>query len=84
MSYCYEAQGDFQKAAKALQPVADKAAAPLQNEIFRRLAMLLEKAGEVQEAAQIWRKLLEKPPDPALVPYIKEKLAAAEAASQKK
>jgi predicted negative regulator of RcsB-dependent stress response len=83
LSYCYEAQGDFRKAAKALQPEADKASAPLQNEIYRRLAMLLEKSGEMQEAAQYWRKLVDKPPDPALLPYFKEKLAAAEAASQK-
>lgn len=84
LSYCYEAQGDFRKAAEALQPVADKAPAPLQNEIYRRLAILLEQAGKPQEAAQYWRKMLDKSPDPALLPYIKEKLAAAEAASQKK
>jgi tetratricopeptide (TPR) repeat protein len=84
LSYCYEAQGDFLKAAKALQPAADKAPAPLQNEIYRHLALLLEKAGEMQEAAQYWRKLLDKSSDPALLPYIKEKLAAAEASSQKK
>jgi len=84
LSYCYEVQGDFRKAAKVLQPVADKTAAPLQNEIYRRLAMLLEKAGDQQEAAQYWRKLLDKPSDPALLPYFNEKLAAAEAASQKK
>ncbi len=84
LSYCYEAQGDFRKAAQTLQPVAEKAARPLQNEMYRRLAMLLEQAGEPKEAAQYWQKLLDKVPDPALLPYIKEKLAAAEAASQKK
>lgn len=84
LSYCYEAQGDFRKAAQTLQPLADKAAGPLQSEVHRRLAMLLEKAGEPQEAAKYWRKLLEKPPSPSVVPYIKERLAATEAASQKK
>jgi len=84
LSYCYEAQGDFRKAAQTLQPVAENAARPLQNEIYRRLAMLLEQAGEPKEAAQYWQKLLDQVPDPALLPYIKEKLAAAEAASQKK
>lgn len=83
LSYCYEAQGDFGKAARALQPVADKAVGPLQSEIYRRLAMLLEKAGEPQEAVKYWRKLLDKPPDPSLLPYIKEKVAAIEASSQK-
>jgi len=84
LSYCYEAQGDFRKAAQTLQPVANKAARPLQNEMYRRLAMLLEQGGEPKEAAQYWQKLLDQVPDPALLPYIKEKAAAAEAASQKK
>lgn len=83
LSYCYEALGDFRKAAQTLQPVADKAAAPLQSEIYRRLAMLLEKAGDPQEAAQYWQKLVDKPSDPSFLPYFKEKLAAAQAASQK-
>ena len=83
LSYCYEARGDYRQAIDALQPVAEKAPAPLQGEIFRRLAMLLELSGKPQEAAPYWQKLLEKSPDPALLPYIKEKLAAADAASQK-
>jgi len=84
LSYCYEAQGDFRKAAQTLQPLADKTAGPLESEINRRLAMLLEKAGEPQEAAKYWRKVLDKPPAPSFLPYIKEKLAAIEAASPKK
>jgi tetratricopeptide (TPR) repeat protein len=84
LSYCYEAQGDFRKAAQTLQTVAGKAARPLQHEIYRRLAMLLEQAGEPKEAAQYWQKLLDQVPDPALLPYIKEKLAAAETAAKKK
>lgn len=83
LSYCYEAQGDFGKAARTLQPAAEKAAGPLQTEIYRRLAMLLEKAGEPQEALKYWRKLLDKPPDPSLVPYFHEKVAALEAGLQK-
>jgi hypothetical protein len=62
--------------------VAENAARPLQNEIYRRLALLLEQAGEPQEAAQYWGKLLDKVPDPALLTYFKEKEAAA--AAQKK
>jgi tetratricopeptide (TPR) repeat protein len=83
LSYCYEAQGDFRKAARTLQPVTDKATAPLQSEIYRRLAMLLEKAGEPQEAARYWRKLVDKPPDPSLLPYFKERLAATETGGKK-
>jgi predicted negative regulator of RcsB-dependent stress response len=84
LSYCYEALGDFRKAAQTLTPAADKAAAPLQSELYRRLAILLEKAGAPQEAAPYWQKLADKPPDPSLLPYFKEKLAAAEGASPKK
>jgi len=84
LSYCYEAQGEFRKAAEALKPVVEKAPRPLQNEMYRRLAMLLDQAGEPKEAAQYWQKLLDKVPDTALLTYFKEKAAAAEAAAQKK
>ncbi len=84
LSYCYEAQGDYQKAAEALLPAAEKASGPLQGEAWRRLAWLYEKAGNRQEAANWYQKLLEKPPDPSLVPYFKEKLAALKAAQRKK
>ncbi|MEW6660605.1 MAG: tetratricopeptide repeat protein [Thermodesulfobacteriota bacterium] len=84
LSYCYEVQGDYRKAAQTLQPVVEKAARPLQNEMYRRLALLLEQAGEPGEAAQYWQKLLDKVPEPALLAYFKEKAAAAEAASRKK
>jgi lipopolysaccharide biosynthesis regulator YciM len=84
LSYCYEAQGDYRKAAQALQPVVEKATRPLQNEMYRRLAMLLEQAGEWKEAAQYWQKLLDKVPDPALLAYFREKAATAAAAAQKK
>jgi len=83
LSYCYEAQGDYRQAAQALQPVAEKATGPLQSMIYHHLAMLLEQAGDQKGAGQYWRKLLEGPQDPALTPYIKEKVAAVEAATPK-
>jgi len=83
LSYCYEAQGDYRQAAQALQPVAEKATGPLQSMIYHHLAMLLEQAGDHKGAGQYWRKLLEGPQDPALTPYIKEKVAAADAATPK-
>lgn len=84
LSYGYEAQGDYRKAAQSLQPVVEKASRPLQNEMYRRLAMLLEQAGDPKEAAKYWQQLLDKVPDPALLAYYKEKAAAAEAAAGKK
>jgi len=83
LSYCYEGMGDFKKAAEVLKPVADQAYGPLKTETLRRLALLYDQAKEPQEAAIYWRKLLDQPPDAALVAYLQEKLAAAEAAAKK-
>ncbi|MBM4273138.1 MAG: tetratricopeptide repeat protein [Deltaproteobacteria bacterium] len=79
LSYCYEALGDFKKAAAVLQPAADQVKGPYQGEVWRRLAFLYEKAGEPREAAPYWKKLLERPNQaPGVVPYLKEKVAATE------
>jgi predicted negative regulator of RcsB-dependent stress response len=83
LSYCYEGMGNYQKAAEVLKPVAGQTFGPMQGEILRRLAMLYEQAKDPGQAAVYWRKLLEKPPDVAMVSYLQEKLAAAEAASKK-
>ena len=83
LSYCYEGMGNFKKAAEVLKPVAEQSSEPLKSEVRRRLALLYEQAKEPKEAAVYWAKLLEKPPNPALVPYLREKLAAAEAQVKK-
>lgn len=83
LSYCYEGMGDFKKAAAALKPVVESISGPLQGDATQRLAMLYEQAKEPKEAAVYWRKLLERPPNPALTPYFQEKLAAAEAQAKK-
>ena len=83
LSYCYAGMGNFKKAAEVLKPVAEQVSGPLKNEVMRRLAMLYEQAQEPKEAAVYWRKLLDQPPDAAMVPYLQEKLAAAEAGSKK-
>ena len=83
LSYCYEGMGNVKKAAEVLKPLAEQVSGPLKNEVLRRLAILFEQAKEPQEAAVYWRKLLDHPPNAALVPYLQEKLAAAEAAGKK-
>ena len=83
LGYCYEALGDFKKAAQVLKPVSEKASGAFQGELWLHLAMLLEQAGDVQEASIYWRKLLDHPPSPAFIPYLKEKVAAVEAAPKK-
>jgi lipopolysaccharide biosynthesis regulator YciM len=79
LSYCYEGLGNFKKAAAVLKPMVEQISGSLKIELMRRLAVLYEQAKEPKEAAVYWRKMLEKPPDAALVPYLQEKLAAAEA-----
>ena len=75
--------GNFKKAAEVLKPVAEQSSGPMKSEAMRRLAMLYEQAKEPKEAAAYWTKLLDQHPDPALVPYLREKLAAAEAQGKK-
>jgi lipopolysaccharide biosynthesis regulator YciM len=84
LSYCYEGMGNFKKAAAVLKPLAEQISGPLKMEVIRRLALLYEQAKEPKEAAVYWRKLLDQPPDAAMVPYLQEKLAAAEAGSKNK
>lgn len=79
LSYCYEGLGDLKKTVQVLKPLAETTSGPLQSEIRRRLAMLYEQIGDQKEAAGYWRQLLDQPPDPNLVPYLKEKVAATEA-----
>jgi lipopolysaccharide biosynthesis regulator YciM len=83
LSYCYEGTGNFKKAAEVLKPLVDQVSGPLQKEVMRRLALLYEQAKDPKEAAVYWRKLLDQPPDAGLVPYLQEKLAAAEAQGKK-
>jgi tetratricopeptide (TPR) repeat protein len=83
LSYCYEAMGDYKKAIQVLKPLADQATGPLKGEALRHLAMLYEQAREPQEAVACWSKLLEEAREPAVKPYLQEKLAAAEAQVKK-
>jgi len=83
LSYCYEGLGDFKKAAATLKGVAEQTSGPLKSEVSQRLALLLEQAGDFKEAAVYWKKLLDEGGNPALQPYLKERLAAAEARGKK-
>ncbi|MCX5892602.1 MAG: tetratricopeptide repeat protein [Deltaproteobacteria bacterium] len=83
LSYGYEGLGDYQKAAAALKGVEGHLSGPLTGEITQRLALLLEKAGDFKEAAVYWQKLINEGANPAVIPYLKEKLAAAEAKGKK-
>jgi tetratricopeptide (TPR) repeat protein len=82
LSYCYEGLGNYAEAADVLKPLAEQSPMVLQGELTRRLAWLYEQGGRHQEAHKYWQKLLENPPNPAMVPYLKEKLAAAQPESK--
>jgi tetratricopeptide (TPR) repeat protein len=79
LSYCYEALGDYSRAAQVLQPVIDQVSGAYQGELLERLAFLFDQAGNAKEAQRSWERLLKEPRDPSRIPYLKEKLAEAEA-----
>ena len=83
LSYCYEGLGDYKKAAAILKGVVEETSGNLKGEETRRLALLLEQTGDYKEAAVYWKKLLDEGGNPILQPYLKEKLAAAEAKGKK-
>jgi predicted negative regulator of RcsB-dependent stress response len=75
LSYCYEAQGDYAKAAQTLKPLVDQVGGNYQAILLSRLAMLYDKAGNRTEADMVYQRLLSKTKNPALASYWKEKLA---------
>jgi len=83
LSYCYEALKDYRKAVAALKAVEEGTSGPLKSEASQRLALLLEQTGDFKEAAVYWKKLVEAGGHATMLPYLKEKLAAAEARSKK-
>jgi predicted negative regulator of RcsB-dependent stress response len=83
ISYCYEELKDYKKAAATLKGVEEHISGPLKSEITQRLALLLEKAGDFKEAAVYWQKLINQGGNPSVLPYLKEKLAVAEAKTKK-
>jgi len=83
LSYCYEDQGDYAKAAETLKPLADQAGGSYQSILLAHLALLYDKAGNPKEAGDIWERLLSRTQNPALKSYWKEKLAADKAAPEK-
>jgi len=83
LSYCYENQGDWAKAAQVLKPVVDQSSGNYQTVLLARLALLYDKAGNHKEAGQAWERLLSQAQNPALVSYWKERLAGVGAAVPK-
>ncbi len=74
LSYCYEAQKDYQKAAAVLAPLLEKAELPYRQELLRRQALLLELAGDTSQALAIYQKMLTDNPPGSFLPYLQEKI----------
>jgi predicted negative regulator of RcsB-dependent stress response len=83
LSYCYEAQGDYTKAAQTLKPLVDTALGSYQTLLLTHLASLYDKAGDHKEARDAWQRLLTQSQNPALVSYWKERLAEDKAGPKK-
>ena len=83
LSYCYEAQGDYAKAAQTLKPLVDRALGSYQTILLAHLASLYDKAGDHKEAKDAWQRLLTQSQNPALVSYWKERLAEDKAGPKK-
>ncbi len=74
LSYCYEAQKDYQKAATVLEPLVAQAALPYRQELMWRQALLWEKAGDASKALAVYQKMLQDKPPANFVPYLQEKI----------
>jgi predicted negative regulator of RcsB-dependent stress response len=79
LSYCYEAQKDYQKAAAVLDPLVEMADLPYRQELLRRQALLFELAGDQNKALAIYQKMLQDNPSESFAPYLQEKIKALEA-----
>ncbi|MGQ9920610.1 MAG: YfgM family protein [Desulfobacca sp.] len=80
LSYCYEAQKDYQRAATVLETLAAQAALPYRQELLRRQALLWEKAGDAAKALAVYQKMLQDNPPASFVPYLQEKIRLLSAA----
>jgi predicted negative regulator of RcsB-dependent stress response len=74
LSYCYEAQKEYKKAAEVLDPLISDAKLPYQGEMLRRQALLYEQGGDTAKSLAAYRRLLEQNPQSTLSGYLKEKI----------
>ena len=79
LSYCYEAQKDFRKAATVLDPLVAMPDLPYRQELQRRQGMLFELAGEPAKALAIYQKMLQENPSEGFSPFLQEKIKVLEA-----
>lgn len=78
LSYCYEAQQDYQKAAAVLEPLVATADLPYRQELQRRQALMFELAGDPAKALAVYQKMLQDSPGDSFAPYLQEKIKVLE------
>ncbi|AEB08606.1 YfgM family protein [Desulfobacca acetoxidans] len=74
LSYCYEAQKEYQKASAVLEPLVQDKNLPYRQELQRRQALLYELGGEPAKALKVFKQMLEEKPPADFIPYIREKI----------
>ena len=79
LSYCYEAQKDYPKAAAVLDPLVALPNLPYRQELQRRQGLLFELAGDPAKALAIYQKMLQENPSDSFAPFLQEKIKMLEA-----
>ena len=79
LSYCYEAQKEYVKAAAVLDPLVAMPNLPYRQELQRRQGLLFELAGEPAKALAMYQKMLQENPNDSFAPFIQEKIKLLEA-----
>ena len=79
LSYCYEAQKEYPKAAAVLDPLVARPDLPYRQELQRRQALMFELAGEPAKALVIYQQILQENPADNFAPYLQEKIKVLEA-----
>ena len=75
LGYCYEAKGDYAKAAENYQKTAEENGNPYQEESMLDVARCYEELNQKQKALEVYQKALTKNPKSRLAGYIQWKIS---------
>jgi predicted negative regulator of RcsB-dependent stress response len=74
LGYCYEAKGDYAKAAENYQKVAEGDGSPYQEESMLDLARCYEELKQKEKALEVYQKALAKYPKSRLAGFVEWKI----------
>lgn len=75
LGYCYEAKGDYARAAENYQKTAEEDGNPYQEESMLDVARCYEELNQKQKALEVYQKALTKNPKSRLAGYIQWKIS---------